>query len=121
LPDFEVVSLVQKGWNHMNSNNPGQDNEGTSDARLDSLDLQLKAARKAEAVRAGKDQVPAKGMRQGNRVLTELIAGPAGGALVGWLLDRLLGIAPALLLTCMFLGIAVAFRNIIKISAERPD
>jgi ATP synthase protein I len=36
-------------------------------------------------------------------------------------LDRLLGIAPALLLTCMFLGIAVAFRNIIKISAERPD
>ena len=70
LPDFEVVSLVQKGRNHMNSNNPGQDNEGTSDARLDSLDLQLKAARKAEAVRAGKDQVPAKGMRQGNRVLT---------------------------------------------------
>ncbi len=105
----------------MNSNNPGQDNDGISDARLDSLDLQLKAARKAEAVRAGKDQVSAKGMRQGNRVLTELIAGPAGGALVGWFLDRLLGIAPALLLTCMFLGIAVAFRNIIKISAERPD
>jgi ATP synthase protein I len=121
LPDFEVVSLVKKGRNHVNSNNPGQDNDGTSDARLDSLDLQLKAARKAEAVRAGKDQVSAKGMRQGNRVLTELIAGPAGGALVGWFLDRLLGIAPALLLTCMFLGIAVAFRNIIKISAERPD
>ena len=37
----------------MNSNNSGQDNDGTSDARLDSLDLQLKAARKAEAVRAG--------------------------------------------------------------------
>ncbi len=121
LPDFEVVSLVKKGRNHVNSNNPGQDNDGTSDARLDSLDLQLKAARKAEAVRAGKDQVSAKGMRQGNRVLTELIAGPAGGALVGWVLDRWLGIAPALLLTCMFLGIAVAFRNIIKISAERPD
>ena len=103
------------------SYNSGLDGKGKSDARLDSLDMQLKAARKAEAERSGKDQVPAKGMRQGNRVLTELIAGPAGGALVGWLFDRLLGTAPALLLVCMFLGIAVAFRNIIKISGERPE
>ena len=105
----------------MTSVNSGQDGKGKSDARLDSLDMQLKAARKAEAERAGKDQVPAKGMRQGNRVLTELIAGPAGGALVGWLFDRFLGTSPALLLVCMFLGIAVAFRNIIKISGERPE
>ena len=105
----------------MMSDNSGQDGKGKSDARLDSLDMQLKAARKAEVARAGKDQVPAKGMRQGNRVLTELIAGPAGGALVGWLFDRLLGTSPALLLVCMFLGIAVAFRNIIKISGERPE
>ena len=105
----------------MMSDNSGQDGKGKSNARLDSLDMQLKVARKAEAERAGKDQVPAKGMRQGNRVLTELIAGPAGGALVGWLFDRLLGTSPALLLVCMFLGIAVAFRNIIKISGERPE
>ena len=105
----------------MMSDNSGQDGKGKSDARLGSLDMQLKAARKAEAERAGKDKVPAKGMRQGNRVLTELIAGPAGGALVGWLFDRLLGTSPALLLVCMFLGIAVAFRNIIEISGERPE
>ena len=103
------------------SDNSGQDCKGKSDARLCSLDMQLKAARKAEAERAGKDKVPAKGMRQGNKVLTELIAGPAGGALVGWLFDRFLGTSPALLLVCMFLGIAVAFRNIIKISGERPE
>jgi ATP synthase protein I len=105
----------------MMSDNSGQDGKSKSDARLDSLDMQLKAARKAEAIRSGKDQVPAKGMRQGNRVLTELIAGPAGGALVGWLFDRFLGTSPALLLVCLFLGIAVAFRNIIKISGERPE
>ena len=105
----------------MVSDSSGQDTNGKSDARLDSLDMQLKAARKAEAKRSGKDQPPAKGMRQGNRVLTELIAGPAGGALVGWLFDQLLGTSPALLLVCMFLGIAVAFRNIIKISGERPE
>ena len=105
----------------MASNNSGQDGNRKSDAGLDSVDMQLSAVRKSEAVRSVKDQVPAKGMRQGNRVLTELIAGPAGGALVGWLFDRLLDTSPALLLVCMFLGIAVAFRNIIKISNERPE
>jgi ATP synthase protein I len=105
----------------MASNDPGQDGNGKKDPRLDSLDMQLKKVRKAEAVRNGTDQAPAKGMRQGNRVLTELIAGPVGGALVGWLFDRLLGTTPWALLVCMFLGIAVAFRNIIKISGERPE
>jgi ATP synthase protein I len=100
---------------------PAQDGNGSKDPRLDSLDMQLKQVRKAEAERTGQDAPPAKGMRQGNRVLTELIAGPAGGALIGWLFDRFFDTAPALLLVCMFLGIAVAFRNIYKISKERPE
>ena len=105
----------------MENDNPGQESNGTKDPRLDSLDMQLKMVRKAEAERTWQDVPPAKGMRQGNRVLTELIAGPAGGALIGWLLDRLFDTAPALLLVCMFLGIAVAFRNIYRISQERPE
>ena len=106
----------------MASEDPAQDGNGTKDPRLDSLDMQLKAARNAEAVRTKASHgTPAKGMRQGNRVLTELIAGPAGGALIGWLFDRFYNTSPALLLVCMFLGIAVAFRNIIKISGERPE
>ena len=106
----------------MVQNDPAQDGKGSSDPRLDSLDMQLKQVRQAEKIRSGKkDQAPAKGMRQGNRVLTELIAGPAGGALLGWFLDRLFGTAPWILLIAMFLGIAVAFRNIIRISNERPE
>jgi ATP synthase protein I len=105
----------------MGSDNSAQDGVGQKDPRLDSLDMQLKQVRKAEAERTGQEVPPAKGMRQGNRVLTELIAGPAGGALIGWLLDRLFDTAPALLLVCMFLGIAVAFRNIYRISQERPE
>lgn len=105
----------------MASNDPAQDGNGKNDPRLDSLDMQLRQVRKAEAERTGSDVPPAKGMRQGNRVLTELIAGPAGGALVGWLFDQLLDTTPALLLVCMFLGIAVAFRNIYRISQERPE
>ncbi len=106
----------------MTPDDPAQDGKGSSDPRLDSLDMQLKQVRHAEKIRSGNGhQAPAKGMRQGNRVLTELIAGPAGGALVGWVIDRFAGTAPLALLVCMFLGIAVAFRNIIKISAERPE
>jgi ATP synthase protein I len=101
---------------------PAQDSNGTSDPRLDSLDMKLKKVRHAEKIRSGeRHQTPAKGMRQGNRVLTELIAGPAGGALVGWVIDRFAGTSPAALLVCMFLGIVVAFRNIIRISGERPE
>jgi ATP synthase protein I len=106
----------------MASEDPVQDSNRSKDPRLDSLDMQLKKVREAEDVRSGKIAPPvSKGMRQGNRVLTELIAGPAGGAIVGWFLDRWLETAPWLLLTCLFLGIGVAFRNIIKISAERPE
>ena len=100
---------------------PGQDPSG-EDERLTALDARLKAAQDAEAVRTGtRQRKPGKGYSQGNRVLAELIAGLAGGALLGWLGDRLLGTSPWLLLVCLFLGIAVAFRNIIRISAERPE
>jgi ATP synthase protein I len=40
--------------------------------------------------------------------------------LIGWVLDRLLGTSPWLLLAFLFLGIIVAFRNIIRISTKRP-
>ena len=92
------------------------------DPRIVSLDERLDEAKRDEAVRSGSTaQGQGKGYSQGNRVLAELIAGPAGGALIGWLLDRWLGTAPFLLLGLMVLGIVVAFRNIIRISGERPE
>ncbi|TVV75481.1 AtpZ/AtpI family protein [Sphingomonas solaris] len=100
----------------------GQDPRSGEDARLTSLDERLAAAHHAEKVRTGTKQAkPGKGYSQGNRVLAELIAGPAGGALIGWLLDRWLGTSPWLLMGLLFGGIVVAFRNIIRISNERPE
>lgn len=72
--------------------------------------------RKGPAVRS-----PDGGYSQGSKVLTELVAGPAGGALAGWFLDRWLGTSPWALLVLLFLGIAVAMRNIYRISQARPD
>lgn len=106
----------------MAANDPGQDPESVQDQRLTSLDERLEAVRQAEKVRTGTAQKkPEKGYSQGNRVLTELIAGIAGGGLMGWLFDSWLGTKPWLLLAMLFLGIGVAFRNIIRISQERPE
>ena len=106
----------------MTTKDPGQDPESVVDQRLASLDERLEAIRLAEQVRTGTAQKkPGKGYSQGNRVLTELIAGIAGGGLLGWLFDSWFGTSPWLLLALLFLGIAVAFRNIIRISQERPE
>ncbi len=106
----------------MAENETGQDPERVEDQRLTSLDERLQAVHHAEQVRTGLAQKkPDKGYSQGNRVLTELIAGLVGGGLMGWLFDRWLGTTPWLLLVMLFLGMGVAFRNIIRISNERPE
>jgi ATP synthase protein I len=106
----------------MGTEDSGQDGLDREDPRITSLNERLDAAKRDEAIRSGKSgQGQGKGYSQGNRVLSQLIGGPAGGALIGWLFDRLFGTAPALLLVMMLLGLIVAFRNIIKISGERPE
>lgn len=106
----------------MGQDDPGRDPLDREDPRITSLNKRLDEARRDEAIRDGKRaQSQGKGYSQGNRVLAELIGGLAGGALIGWVLDRWLDTAPFLLLGLMFLGIIVAFRNIIRISGERPE
>lgn len=103
----------------MAENEPGLD-PLPEDARITSLDERLRRAKSEEAIRSGTaDTRGDADYRLGNRVLAELIGGMVGGALIGWVLDRLLGTSPWLLLTLLFLGIASAFRNIIRISNRR--
>jgi ATP synthase protein I len=90
------------------------------DARISSLDERLARAKAEEAIRSGAaDTKGDASYRLGNRVLAELVGGMVGGAVVGYTLDWLLGTSPWLLLTLLFLGIASAFRNIIRISNQR--
>ena len=98
---------------------PGPENLD-EDARLKSLDERLKAARNDEAKRQGASKAnDDAGYRLGNRVLAELVGGMAGGALIGWVIDRFAGTSPWALLVMLALGTVVAFRNIIRIS-QRP-
>ncbi len=92
----------------------------SEDARLTSLDQRLQKAKSDEAIRTGEARDDANdGSRLGNRVLAELIGGMVGGAVIGWTLDYLFDTSPWFLLALLFLGIAAAFRNIIRISSGR--
>jgi ATP synthase protein I len=92
------------------------------DARIDALEERLKAAHEREEQR-NRPQVQGAdaNYKLGNRVLAELLGGMIGGALIGWVIDRFAGTSPWGLLVMLFLGIIVAFRNIIRISSRRPD
>jgi ATP synthase protein I len=93
-----------------------------SDARLASLEERLKRAQTAEAERTGTHGGHTDAnYREGSRVLSYLLGGPLGGALVGWVLDRMLGTFPWIMLAMLFLGMAAGFRSIMKISTKRPD
>ena len=99
---------------------PGQDPLG-EDPRITSLEQRIERVEQMERVRTGqRDEEADKNTRLGNRVLAELVGGLVGGALLGWVLDRFLGTQPWLLLVFLFLGIIVAFRNIYRISMQRP-
>ncbi len=90
------------------------------DSRIDALDDRLRAARHREARRTGEDQrAEDENYRLGSRVLAELLGGIIGGLLIGWVIDHFAGTAPWGLLVMLFLGIIVAFRNIIRISTRR--
>ena len=88
------------------------------DARLESLDQRLDRLHQAEAKRArGAQGDP--GSIAGRAVLNQLIGGPLGGGIVGWLLDRWLGTAPWLMLILMFIGFAGGVINIFRNSSKR--
>lgn len=56
-------------------------------------------------------------------VSIDLLAGVIGGSFVGYYLDKWLGTLPLFFITCFFLGIAGAVRNIMKSirNAEKLD
>jgi ATP synthase protein I len=106
----------------MTEDDPGQAPKLQEDARLDSLDERIRQAQADEAARTGQARKGADRNEQlGNRVLSYLIGGLAGGALIGWVLDRLFGTSPLLLISLLILGTVGGFWNIIKISTQRPD
>jgi len=87
------------------------------DARLGSLDERLDRLQQAEAKRDARKRGNAEN-RAGRLVVSQLVGGPLGGAIVGWVLDQWLGTAPWLLLGLMFTGFAGGFISVMRISGR---
>jgi len=85
------------------------------DARLESLDKRLEHLQQAEAKRTKRRQ-PDSSYQAGQLILSQLVGCPLGGGIVGWLLDRWFDTRPWLMLVFLFLGFAVGFWNVIRIS-----
>lgn len=84
------------------------------DARLESLDKRLDRLQQAESEREARKQDNSAG----RLVVSQLVGGPLGGAIVGWVLDQWLGTAPWLLLGLMFIGFAGGFISVMRTSAR---
>jgi len=89
------------------------------DARLGSLNERLKQAEKVEAARTP-DQIDASTVvrNAGQRIAQSLIGMPLGGAIIGWLLDRLFDTAPWIMLGLMFIGFAGAVLDVMRYSKQ---
>jgi ATP synthase protein I len=104
----------------MATDEPGQDPKLPPDARLDSLEQRLERVQQQEAARTGKARAADPNEQLGQRVLSTLIGGLAGGALIGWLLDGWLGTGHLLLVVMMVLGTVAGFWSIFKLANRRP-
>jgi ATP synthase protein I len=86
--------------------------------RLDSLDKELKKTAKSETGPAVDNEARGKAMGIAFRIATELVVGVFVGGALGWLLDRLFGTAPILLIVFLLLGIAAGLLNSVR-AAQR--
>jgi ATP synthase protein I len=91
------------------------------DARLGSLDERLKRAERVEGERAPKIVSSMVVRSRGMRVAQGLVGMPLGGAIIGWLIDRLLDTAPWIMLALMFLGFAGAVWDAMKTFGQSGD
>ena len=99
---------------------PGQDPSSPQDARLDSLEERLARVQAEEAKRTGRTPKADANEQLGQRVLSTLIGGLVGGALIGWVLDKLFHTGHVLLVVFLVLGTVGGFWSIIKLSTRRP-
>jgi ATP synthase protein I len=91
-------------------------NEAALSARLRRLGDELGRERPNQSPRAEAptSQSTGSGLARGLRLSTELVAGVLVGAVVGWALDRWLGISPWGLIVFLLLGFAAGVRNVVR-------
>jgi ATP synthase protein I len=98
------------------------DDEAALSARLQRLGERLAdVSRPSENGASPRSTVDASAFARGFRLSTELVAGVVVGALIGWLLDRWLGISPWGLIVFLLLGFAAGVLNVMRAAGVVHD
>ena len=98
------------------------DNEATLSARLARLGQRLKqVSRPSENASSPRQAANMSGLARGFRLSTELVAGVVVGSIIGWLLDRWLGISPWGLIVFLLIGFAAGVLNVMRAAGVVRD
>jgi ATP synthase protein I len=104
-----------------NRNEP-PDDEAALSARLQRLGDRLEQAnRPPESDTGPRQTADPSAIARGFRLSTELVAAVLVGAVIGWLLDRWLGISPWGLIVFLLLGFAAGVLNVMRAAGVVRD
>ena len=94
------------------------DKRKSSPGKAPDLESRLAAARKAAEGRKPRGSIESGAFGVATRLVAELVAGLVVGGGMGWLLDRLLGTKPWLLVVFFILGAAAGILNVFRAARQ---
>ncbi|MGB9324618.1 MAG: AtpZ/AtpI family protein [Pseudolabrys sp.] len=113
---------MSDGTRDKDNRNEPPDDEAALSARLQRLGNRLAEANRPPENGFGPRQTAdPSAIARGFRLSTELVAGVLVGAVIGWLLDRWLGISPWGLIVFLLLGFTAGVLNVMRAAGVVRD
>ena len=81
-------------------------------------DLRQAAAKDRPALDPDEAAHRARALGLAFRIITDLVAAPIVGCVIGWLVDRVSGLSPLFLVIFFFLGLAAGVINVMRTAKE---